>query len=104
MVVVALAGKPSSIWIGLIPITLFLFLDTYYLAMERLFRKRYDEFIKRVQEGTVEVNDTFVVTPFEYKERRLPAIAQSATSVSILPFYTMLFAMLPIARYLVFTN
>ncbi len=104
MVVVALADRPSSIWIGLIPIALFLFLDSYYLAMERFFRQRYDDFIKRVQNGTVQVNDTFVVKSFDSHGHHLLEIAQTASSLSIWPFYSMLLVMLPIARYLVFGN
>jgi len=104
MVVVALAGKPDSIWIGLIPIAVFLFLDSYYLAMERLFRQRYDDFIRRVQNGTVEINDTFVVKPCDDHGPHFSAIAQTASSLSIWPFYGMLLIMLPMARYLVFPN
>lgn len=102
MVVVALAGRPDSIWVGLIPIALFLFLDSYYLAMERLFRQRYDDFITRVRNGTAEIGDTFVVKPSQNHGPQFMAIAKTASSLAIFPFYAMLVIMLPVARYLVF--
>ena len=101
VVVVATEGKPTSIWIALIPLILFLFLDTYYLTLERLFRRRYDSFIKKVQDGTVLVDDTFIVTPVESPGKHLFAIGQTAGSFSVWPFYVMLLIMLLITRYVV---
>lgn len=41
LVVLADKGKVNFVWVALIPVLLFCFLDAYYLAQERAFRESY---------------------------------------------------------------
>ena len=63
LVVVADKAKPDYALISLIPIILFLLLDSYYLGLERAFRDLYNSFIKKLHEDAAVVEDTFIVSP-----------------------------------------
>jgi len=92
-VLVANKGQPQYVWIAIVPIGLFLFLDSYYLGLERRFRSTYNRFIKKLHEGNATVDDVFIVTPGRLRDR-LAAIFASMFSLSIWPFYVLLLLML----------
>lgn len=95
LVVVADKNKPDYIFISLIPIILFLLLDTYYLAFERGFRESYNVFIKRLHHGGIRSVDLFEMKPggnfFHY-------LCSSILSFSVWPFYSSLALTVLIAR------
>jgi len=101
VVVIAAEGTPDCVWIALIPVILFLFLDSYYLAIERAFRDVYNDFIRKVQEETVSVENTFVVTPISGNKKVICSVARALKSFSIWAFYGMLLLMLFMARYVI---
>jgi hypothetical protein len=87
--------------VGLLPLVLFVFLDSYYLALERRFRASFIQFIKNVQAGTAKPEELFLVDP-NFGVRTTPFDTfKATTSVAIWPFYSLLFAMLLVVRYLV---
>ncbi len=90
--------RPTYIWISAFPIALFLFLDAYYLGLERRFRDLYNVFIKKVHGGGVTVEDVFIVTPGSGGRILLSAFL-SLFSISVLPFYGFLAAMLMVVRF-----
>ena len=61
LVVVADKGKPEYALIAMIPVILFMALDTYYLAMERSFRATYNIFVKKLHEGSLAASDLYSV-------------------------------------------
>ena len=63
LVIVADKGKPDYAFIAIIPVLLFLFLDGYYLALEKGFRNSYNEFIAKLHSGGIQPNDLFAVIP-----------------------------------------
>ncbi len=70
-----------------IPTILFLALDTYYLALERGFRRSYNDFVEKLRGGLITSPDLYEVTP----TGSLPSqFAASLVSFSIWPFYLML--------------
>ena len=76
--------------LAFIPAVLFLFLDTYYLALERAFRGSYDAFVGKLHKGEVALSDLYVV----HQGRIVRQFAQSLLSFAILPFYGMLIIMI----------
>lgn len=95
--------KPGYSCIASVPTILFFMLDTYYLALERMFRASYDAFISRLHDGTVAAPDLFAVKP---TGRLCTSMLASATSFSIWPFYLTLVSLelitqLLIARYVI---
>lgn len=95
LVLVADKGKPEYAWLALIPTVLFLALDAYYLALEKMFRLSYNNFIEKLHQGKVGASDLYSVVPSGSMAR---AVGASLQSFSIWPFYVTLIAMIWITK------
>ena len=73
--------------LGMVPTVLFLLLDTYYLALERGFRRSYDSFVTKVHSGEVNLSDLYVVRPACSVSKQMLV---SLRSPAVWPFYLML--------------
>ncbi len=98
IVIIAGKGKPDYVWIALVPIALFFFLDSYYLGLEKGFRTFYDTFIQKLHSSTATIEDVYVVTSDAGLCATISATAKACVSVSIWPFYTLLGVMLIIVK------
>jgi len=87
LVIVADKGRPGYALIAYIPILLFLVLDAYYLALERCFRRAYNEFIDKLHNGQIVAPDLYAVVPRGSVVRE---VLQALGSFSIWPFYLTL--------------
>lgn len=91
-------GKPIAGLIGLLPVILFMWLDAYYLRLERAFRTRYNIFVKWLyREDTEPHPPLFDMTPaFDVAPRDEPSntISASMRSPAIWPFYSLLLCIL----------
>ena len=94
LVLVVDKGKPEYIFISLIPVLIFLFLDSYYLALERQFRDLYNVFIKKLHNNEATVEDVFIVSPSKHI---VCSIFKAVFSISTLPFYGTLGVMIYLA-------
>ena len=94
LVLVADKSKPDYALIALIPILLFLALDTYYLALEKRFRNSYNSFIDKLHRGEIETSDLYAVMPTGSATSSFWA---SLLSFSIWPFYATLLVMVLLA-------
>jgi len=99
LVIIADKGKPEFVWVSVFPIVLFLFLDAYYLGLEKRFRDRYNEFIRKLHDGTADVEDLFIVTPGAGWRVFASSTGKAVGSLSVWPFYGLLGAMLLLVRY-----
>ena len=98
LVIVADKSKPDYAWIALLPTILFLSLDTYYLSLEKGFRKSYNEFVLKIHSGTLFPNDLYSVEPAgEMGRHRI----NSLKSFSVWGFYLGLIILLIVARFVV---
>ncbi len=91
-------NEPRLAMIAIIPVLLFLFLDAYYLSLEKGYRKSYNTFIEKLHSNDINVDDLFVVASEGGKVNNLIA---SLASFSIWPFYLTLLIMLVIARHFI---
>ena len=98
IVIIADKSKPELIWIGVIPIILFLFLDSYYLGLEQRFRTVYNDFIKKIHEGSATIEDVFIINPGTGFMINLISTFKSIISISIWPFYVLLSLMIIIVQ------
>ena len=87
VVVMLLVSARKDMPLAFIPAVLFLFLDTYYLALERAFRGSYNAFVRKLHEGEVALSDLYVVRP---RGRIGRQFARSLGSFAIWPFYSVL--------------
>lgn len=99
LVVIADKNKPNYALIALVPIVLFCLLDSYYLALERSFRKIYEKFIENLHNQNVQTNEIFVLKlPTEINSN---LVWQSIKSFSVWPFYLVLLVTVIIARFVI---
>lgn len=99
-IIVAVADKPNDklLWIAAIPIPAFLFLDAYYLGLERGFRDSYNTFVSRYCSGSLKQEDIFCISPArDVTWLRLEAF----TSFSILGFYVPLVILVAVVKVIV---
>ncbi len=85
LVLVARTGEPRHALIALIPTLLFLFLDSYYLALERAFIKSQNTFVAKLYEEKLELSEVYKIAPTGMGSRLV--LRCLFGSVSILPFY-----------------
>jgi hypothetical protein len=94
IVIIADKAKPDYVWIAIIPIALFLFLDAYYLGLERGFRALYNTFISKLYAKNATDTDVYMLTP----NNDFCSTISACMSFSIWPFYGLLAVMLLITR------
>ena len=87
LVLVARTDTPVYSLIALVPTFLFLFLDSFYLALERAFRCSYNSFVCRLHKGEITRRDLYVVKRAKLSRKENLAVLKSP---SIWPFYTAL--------------
>ena len=87
LVLVARTGEPQHALIALVPTLLFLFLDSYYLALERAFIGSQNAFVRKLHGGELEPPDVYRVIPTGMGWRLVGRCLFG--SVSIWPFYLL---------------
>ncbi|MBW1614237.1 MAG: hypothetical protein JRJ57_09770 [Deltaproteobacteria bacterium] len=102
IVVVSRKNNPCYIWIAMVPILLFFFLDSYYLGLEQCFRDLYNKFVEKLQEGEATIEDVFIITPDADLLKTIVSTFKAALSLSIWPFYIVLIVMLSITEKFLF--
>lgn len=98
LVIVADKSKPDYAWIALLPTILFLALDSYYLALEKGFRKSYNQFVDMIHTNRLSSSDLYSVKPSGNMNEHQIA---SLKSFSVWGFYGGLIILLIIARYVI---
>ncbi len=86
LVLVARTGEPQHALIALVPTLLFLFLDAYYLGLERAFRYSYNDFVGQLHRSELSQSSVFRVEP---TGMGLPLVLRCLGSVSIWLFYPL---------------
>jgi hypothetical protein len=61
LIVLSIDKSNISIWISLIPILIFYFLDSFYLGLEREFRDSYNEFLVKLNTDAIEKKDIYKI-------------------------------------------
>ena len=87
LVLVARTGEPQHALIALVPTLLFLFLDSYYLALERAFIRSQNAFVVKLQSYELQRSDVYRVVPTGMGWRLVGRCLFG--SVSIWPFYLL---------------
>ena len=77
---------------------MFLILDAYYLALERVFRESYNSFVCKLARGELTPCDLYVVKPTGSVPR---TFFRSLNSFSIWPFYAALAITVLVVRFLI---
>lgn len=89
LVIIADKGKPEYASISLLPIIIFSLLDAYYLALEKSFRARYNDFVKKLHDQMLVKSDLYFIS---HLGKPMKHVLSAITSPSIWLFYGCLFA------------
>ena len=93
------ANTVTFLYLTFVPTTLFLFLDAYYLSLERYFKKEYKGIVEKWQRGEIEQKDLFAVNPSPVGAWRFLETIKAFGSYSIYLFYGALYVTVGIIIY-----
>ena len=99
LVLVARTGDSGHALIALAPTAMFFVLDTYYLSLERGFRRSYNTFVGKVHSGQALTSYLYIVGPSGSIPKGL--LWAMFRSFSVLPFYLVVTATVLLAWRLV---
>ena len=99
LVLVARTEQPQHVLIALVPTLLFLFLDSYYLALKRAFIGAQNAFVSKLHEDRLEPTDLYKVVPADMGWRLVARCMFG--SMSILPFYILVAVTIFLAWWLI---
>lgn len=90
-VIIAVNKLKEHWWIGLIITFIGIMMDTYYLALERMYRKKYNKFLKSVNENKIEEEIIFDMNPrgTDLKFETLAEMLECCKSFSVWGFYIL---------------
>ena len=100
LVLVARTGEANHALIALGPTVLFYILDSYYLSLERGFRRSFDSFVRRLHEGRVSSHELFTVDFIG--SIPLGTLWAMFISFTVLPFYAVVVVTVLLAWLLIF--
>ncbi len=95
LVLVARTGEPRHALIALAPAVLLCILDSYYLALERNFRRSYEKFVEKLHQEQAIPSDLYTVTPTGSTPKE--TLRAMFNSFSVLPFYGVVVATVLVA-------
>ena len=91
--------KPEALVVGILPVLMFLFLDAYYLTLERDFWRLYNSFVEKLRKNEATSADIYLVRPRSGIAYRIGKIVGSIFSWSIFPFYGGTVVILLVIKY-----
>lgn len=82
-------GKPNALTAAYLPLSLFFFLDAYYLSLERDFVVMYSSFVTKLHASQVEQKEIYNLTPPPGLLHRMAGTLGGVFSFSTIPFYAV---------------
>lgn len=78
-------------WVGLIIALVGMIMDTYYLAFERMYRKKYNNFVKRLNDGQIDEKEIYNINPksTDLKYEVFAVMLEAVKSFSVIGFYIL---------------
>lgn len=78
-------------WVGLIIALVGMIMDTYYLAFERMYRKRYNNFAKKLNENQIDEKEIYNMNPknTDLKYEAFAVMLEAVRSFSVIGFYIL---------------
>ena len=78
-------------WMGVIIAIVGMIMDTYYLAFERMYRKKYNNFIKKLNENQIDEKEIYNMNPrnSDLKYEVFAVMLEALGSFSIVGFYML---------------
>lgn len=89
-------------WVGLIIATIGMIMDAYYLALERMYRKRYNNFVKKINEGQLDEKEIYNMNPknTDLKYEVIAVMLESLKSFSVVGFYVLMMGVTVLLKFI----
>ena len=81
-------SNSSAILISIIPVIVMWILDTYYLVLEKKFRKLYDD-VRLKNEDDIDFNMNFDSSEIYLSDLKKYCFVHNMFSISVMPFYVV---------------
>lgn len=96
-ILIAIQDMRKYWWVGLIISIVGMIMDAYYLAFERMYRKKYNLFVKNLNNGIVKYEEIYNLNPknTDLKYEVFAVMLETIRSFSVTGFY-MLFLVITI--------
>ena len=90
-ILIAIKELKNYWWIGLIIVFIGILMDTYYLALEKMYRRKYNDFVDNLNNGQVDEKAIYNMNPKStYLKYELFAVMLDAVrSFSVIVFYIL---------------
>ena len=78
-------------WSGFVIAVVGMIMDTYYLAFERMYRKRYNNFVKKLNDGQIDEKEIYNMNPknTDLKYEVFAVMLEAVKSFSVIGFYIL---------------
>ena len=90
-ILIAIKELKTYWWIGLIIVFVGILMDTYYLALEKMYRRKYNDFVDILNDGHVDEKAIYNMNPKStYLKYELFAVMlEEVKSFSVIGFYIL---------------
>ena len=90
-ILIAIKELKGYWWLVLIIAIVGMIMDTYYLAFERMYRKRYNNFVKKLNEGKLDNKEIYNMNPknTDLKYEVFAVMLEAVKSFSVIGFYVL---------------
>lgn len=101
-ILIAIKELKAYWWVGLIIAFVGMIMDTYYLAFERMYRKRYNNFIKKLNENQIDEKEIYNMNPknTDLKYEVFAVMLEAVNSFSVVGFYILFFGITILLKFI----
>ena len=101
-ILIAIKELKAYWWVGLIIAFVGMIMDTYYLAFERMYRKRYNNFVKKLNENQIDEKEIYNMNPknTDLKYEVFAVMLEAVNSFSVIGFYILFFGITILLKFI----
>lgn len=90
-ILIAIAKIDMYWWVGFIIAFVGMIMDTYYLAFERMYRKKYNDFVEELNKGKIDEKKIYNMNPKStyLKYEVFAVMLETIKSFSVIGFYVL---------------
>lgn len=101
-ILIAIKELKGYWWVGLIIAFVGMIMDTYYLAFEKMYQKRYNNFVKKLNENQMDEKEIYNMNPknTDLKYEVFAVMLEEGNSFSVVGFYILFFGITILLKFI----
>ena len=90
-ILIAIKELQDYWWVGIIIAVVGMIMDMYYLAFEKMYRTKYNNFVKKLNNGQLDKSEVYNMNPknTDLKYEVLAVMLEASKSFSVIGFYIL---------------